>query len=313
MKKIKSKAIRFRYYVLLIVLFAAVGTVMLVISKASTSTASIQPETATLTGNVSKVTDTTSSNANAVKFGVTSTSSPSGQAMPVGNLPGWTQVFTDDFTTNVPLGSFPSAVSNKWGAYPDGWQDTTKNGTYMPSKVMSIANGVMNMHLFTENGVHMVTAPNPRVNGSNTGQLYGRYVIRFKSDAIPGYKTAWMLWPDSYQWTDGEVDFPEADLTNVIKGYSHDINGAPRNNAWAMNTNVPMAGAWHTAVIEWTPTALRYILDGKSYQTTTLAAIPTKPMHWLLQTETMLTSTPPPDDANGNITIDWVAIYRYTP
>jgi len=36
---------------------------------------------------------------------------PSGQAMPVGNLPGWTQIFTDDFTTNVPLGSFPEAVS----------------------------------------------------------------------------------------------------------------------------------------------------------------------------------------------------------
>ena len=27
--------------------------------------------------------------------------SPSGEEMPVGDLPGWHQVFTDDFTTNV--------------------------------------------------------------------------------------------------------------------------------------------------------------------------------------------------------------------
>ena len=48
------------------------------------------------------------------------------------------QVFADDFSTNVPLGSFPAAVSSSWGnSYPDGWKDTTKNGTYMPSKVVS--------------------------------------------------------------------------------------------------------------------------------------------------------------------------------
>src|SRR5438552_671366 len=43
--------------------------------------------------------------------------SPSGQAMPVGDLAGWHQVFTDDFTTSVSQGSFPSAVATKWSAY----------------------------------------------------------------------------------------------------------------------------------------------------------------------------------------------------
>src|SRR5215472_1874929 len=33
--------------------------------------------------------------------------SPSGEPMPVGDIPGWHQVFSDDFTTDVPLGSFP--------------------------------------------------------------------------------------------------------------------------------------------------------------------------------------------------------------
>jgi hypothetical protein len=39
--------------------------------------------------------------------------SPSGADMPLGDLPGWRQIFTDDFTTVVPLESFPSAVSTK--------------------------------------------------------------------------------------------------------------------------------------------------------------------------------------------------------
>src|ERR1700741_1268265 len=33
-------------------------------------------------------------------------SDPSGVAMPKGNLPGWKQVFSDDFATSVPLGGF---------------------------------------------------------------------------------------------------------------------------------------------------------------------------------------------------------------
>ena len=30
-------------------------------------------------------------------------------------------MFTDNFTENVPLGSFPAAVSGKWTAYPYPW------------------------------------------------------------------------------------------------------------------------------------------------------------------------------------------------
>src|SRR5690348_14870075 len=91
---------------------------------------------------------------------------PSGQAMPVGNLPGWTQAFTDNFTENVPVGSFPAAVSGKWTAYPYPWKDTSGNGTYDPKKVVSIGNGVMNLYLHTANGVHMVSAPEPIIAGA---------------------------------------------------------------------------------------------------------------------------------------------------
>ena len=70
--------------------------------------------------------------------------------------PGWKQTFTDDFTRDVPLGQFPAAASDKWGAYRDGWTDTTKRGTYAPSKAVSVPNGVLDYAVHTEAGVHLV-------------------------------------------------------------------------------------------------------------------------------------------------------------
>ena len=61
--------------------------------------------------------------------------------MPVGDLPGWKQVFTDDFNAPVPLGSFPAAVSARWGAYSNTSHDTTGNGRYYSEKVLSVSDG----------------------------------------------------------------------------------------------------------------------------------------------------------------------------
>ena len=236
------------------------------------------------------------------------TSDPSGEAMPVGDIPGWHQVFADDFTTDVPLGSFPSAIANRWKAYPDGSKDTSGNGTYYPSKVVSIQNGVMNVYVHTENGVHMVAAVGPILpNQVGSSQLYGRYAIRFKADPVPGYKTAWLLWPDSEVWPrDGEIDFPEGGLASNICGYMHYQNGTSGGDQDKYCTPTTYT-SWHTAVIEWLPTRLTFLLDGQVVGNST-SRIPNTPMHWVIQTETSLASVPT-DTAAGNVQIDWVAMY----
>jgi beta-glucanase (GH16 family) len=233
-------------------------------------------------------------------------------ALPVGDLPGWHQVFRDDFTVDVPLGSFPEAVADRWGnSYPDGWHDTSGNGTYFPSKVVSIQNGVMDLYLHTENGVHLVAAPVPTIPesaNSKGGILYGRYVVRFRSDPVPGYKTAWLLWPDSGIWPrDGEIDFPEGNLDGFISAYMHYQNGTSGSDQNVYSTEAAYM-SWHTAVIEWTPTACTFILDGQMIGTST-SRIPDTPMHWVLQTETDLNGIPPRDSAAGHVQIDWVAVY----
>ncbi|HEV3173235.1 MAG TPA: glycoside hydrolase family 16 protein [Actinocrinis sp.] len=249
---------------------------------------------------------------------------PSGQPMPVGDIPGWHQIFADDFLTDVPVGGFsgcdpvrricsglPSDVASKWWAYPDGWPDTDQQGIYTPSKTISISDGMMRLDLHTENGVHMVAAPLPKIpgaSGSEGGQVYGRYAIRFLVEQpTPGYKVAWLLWPDSENFPeDGEIDFPEGNLVGVINAYMHHMNGTSDMDQDAYQTSVRISSGWHTAVIEWTAQAVDFLLDGATIGTST-SRVPSTPMHWVIQSETDGVT---PDSSTAVILIDWVAIYR---
>jgi Glycosyl hydrolases family 16 len=256
---------------------------------------------------------------------------PSGAPMPVGDLPGWHQVFADDFTSSAPLGSFSgcsasnsiltshcsglsAAADAKWWAYPDGWKDTTGNGTYEPSQVISIGNGMMDLYLHTANGIHMVSAPVPKIPGATGpggGVTSGRFSIRFRAGAVPGYKTAWLLWPDTNVWPrDGEIDFPEADLNNTIDAFMHRQGGSSGSDQDAYLSNATYAG-WHTATIDWRATACTFILDDKVIGTST-SNIPATPMHWVLQTETSLDQPAPNSSAAGHVQIDWVTAYAPT-
>ena len=232
-----------------------------------------------------------------------SPSGPSGVAMPVGDLPGWRQVFTDDFTTNVPLGSFPAAVSTKWGAYLEGWKDTSKNGTYSPGRVVSIHDGVLDKYLHSENGVPLVAALTPKLPANMSA---GRYAIRFKADPVPRYKTAWLLWPDSEVWPrDGEIDFPEGDLDGTIHAFMHRQNGTSGGDQDAYSTTARYT-SWHTAILEWSPGRCAFILDGNTIGVST-SRVPSTPMHWVIQTETALSGEKP--TGSGHVLIDWVAVW----
>jgi hypothetical protein len=227
--------------------------------------------------------------------------------MPATDLPGWRLTFNDDFNQNVSRGSFPSAVSSKWSAYPSPWKDTSRNGTYSP-EIVSQANGLLDVWLHTENGVHKVAALMPKTGD----MLYGRYAIRFKSDPVPGYKTAWLLWPQSGVWPrDGEIDFPEGDLDSTISAFMHRDNATSGGDQDAFSTSARYT-SWHTAVIEWSPGKVRFLLDDVVIGTST-NRVPDQAMHWVIQTETALDGTVPPDSAQGHLSIDWVAVWSYAP
>ncbi len=232
-------------------------------------------------------------------------SSGSGQPMPVGNLPGWTQTFTEDFKTPVARGGFPGPYAGKWMSY-NGFPDGTNTGRY-DSSIISVHDGVLDMNLHTRDGVARGAAPVPLVNGQWGGQLYGRFSVRMKSDSLPGYGPAFLLWNDSGNFDDGEVDFPESDLSENSKGYNHCVGNA-KANCLVVDTGFSYTD-WHTYTINWTPTRVNLELDGKSVGSST--SVPYRPLHWVMQVATR--GLVPDPSINGHMLIDWATVYKYTP
>jgi hypothetical protein len=249
---------------------------------------------------------------------------PSGECMPLGDIPGWRQIFADDFKEPVALGgwsdcsverltcgSLPATYRDRWWAFLEGWSDQA-SGLYSPSKTLSIADGVMDVYVHTVGGVHLTAAPIPLIHGraGPLGQLYGRYAIRFRSDSLHGYKVAWLLWPDSETWPrDGEIDFPEGNLDMVIEAYMHRRDATAGNDAVGFSSGVRLSGAWHTAVIEWKKDSVVFILDGQVIGAT-MDRIPDMPMHWVLEVTTTLDGYEPVDETEGHVDIDWVAVWE---
>jgi hypothetical protein len=242
-------------------------------------------------------------------------SAPGGVAMPAGNLPGWTQVFADDFTTPAPLGTFTSSVyGQRWFPYGP-YKDTSGRGTYDASKTVSVANGVLDINVHTENGTHYVAALVPH-QPQAWGQTYGRYSFRFRADTLPGYKMVAILWPDSDNWGEGEIDFPE--VTHLVTNEKMYANVYQKGNtvtyqpgpASRLTSAAPAnASGWHTATIEWLPGSVAVWLDDAPLGTFT-QGIPDTSFHLVFQIETNLVDAPPADSVAGHIQLDWVTFYQ---
>jgi len=230
---------------------------------------------------------------------------PGGVAMPTGDLPGWKQIFTEDFTTPVARGSFPGTYSAKWLSY-HGFPNTYKNGHY-DQEIISVQDGNLDILMQTVNGRPLVAAPVPLVNGKWGGQVYGRYSVRMKADPVVGYGVAFLLWPDSEAWSDGEIDFPEGHLDGKVSGFNH-CPGDPMSLCSEVPTSATYA-EWHTYTIDWTPDRLSFLVDGTVAGSTT-SNIPSTPLHWVLQGETPGFPSP---TSTGHLLIDWATIYSYAP
>jgi hypothetical protein len=242
---------------------------------------------------------------------VTPTAPNNSSAMPAGDLSGWKQIFADDFTVDAPLGTFPgSSYSNRWFPYSPGCCDTSGYGTYDASKVVSVSGGVMDAYLHTEGGKHYVNAMVAKAPSTGWGQLYGRYSIRMKADAMSGYKVVPLLWPDSDIWDQGEIDFPEVNLLTAGEKTKANVYLAGR---WQnFESNVDMVGGWHIYTTDWKPGRLTFYIDGTAIWSTT-KDVPTMPMHYVVQFESAIGAGAPPDSMAGHVQVDWTTMYAPAP
>jgi hypothetical protein len=242
----------------------------------------------------------------------TPTPAPSGEGDTAEDIDGWTANYSESFTRDAPTGQFASVYGDEWAGY-SGFGDTADVGTYSPDKVLSAHDSVLDFYLHSENGQPLVAAPMP--DGYN-GQTYGRYSLRFKSDNIDGYKIAFLLWPTSDDWNDGEIDWPEGNLAGVMspasaqKGTYSDgrMTFDPPERVYSKTD----ATDWHTATTEWTPGLVKFFWDDELVGTTTVpSGVPDAPMRWTLQAETNLDGQSVPADSSGHILIDWVKAWTY--
>lgn len=247
-----------------------------------------------------------------------------------GDLPGWDLIFEDYFDTDVALGQFPQAVSSKWGAYPTNYDDTSNNGIYDPGRTIKIEGGVMKIHMHTtSDGVVRVAAPVPYIKPPKDqggtekwpGQTYGRYAIvaRWLNKA-PGFKVAWLLWPDSGSNTsgspsgtggNGEIDFPEHDLGQNTRtsAFMHRQDATVGNDQYQCSADVDLS-QFHEFVTEWSPNLCRFLIDGQEIGKTT-ERVPYTDMHWVIQSETQLSGGKPAPNVVADIEIERIAVWSY--
>jgi hypothetical protein len=219
----------------------------------------------------------------------------------------WSLQYREDFQQDAAVGQFPGeAYGSRWTVYPDGWKDTSKKGEYAPSRTLSVADGALTFDLHDEDGTYLGAAALPKVDA---GGVYGKYAVRFRATSrAHGYGLAFLLWPDSEKWpSDGEIDFPEGELTGSITAAAHHAD--PRGTTDHFDTHARF-GDWHTATIEWTPGLVRFVLDDIEVGRST-TGVPSRPMHWVLQAGTNGGDLPP-IGAHALIQVDWVTAYAWS-
>ncbi len=335
--KIKApKAYKFAAGLVVFIAIGLVGFQLLRQSHAASWLANAEAESGALAGNAAVVTDSNASGEKAVRFSSSSgmaCSSPSGQCVPQGNIPGWTQVYATNFPGTVPVGAFSGCTNtddtaatayctglkpygsyfNDWWAYPSGWPDTAEEciegtdscpepstkipigGEYHPEEAVSVSNSEMHIDMYRpSSGTNVVATVVPR---QCMYMKYGRYTERFEvSQADPGFKSAHLFYDGGF-----EIDYPEADYGSTINAFTHPGGASfPTNANW---------DTWHTTVIEWTASSIKFYMDGSLIGTTT-NDIPNIPMSWILQNESSIEGPYASPGAKANLNIAWVACYK---
>ena len=239
---------------------------------------------------------------------------------PCGRIPdapaGWERRVRSTFSETTALGAWPGPVAAQdWRSRPDGSRDSSGRGIYDSSKTVSEHDGLLDIWIHSEGERRYVAAPIPTI-GDTVGQ---RISMCMRADRIPGYKLAFLLWPDQGPGNHhGEIDFPEGKLTptGTAHAFVHfDPKAVGENQRDAYDSGTSTVD-WHQYVLEWDPGSagsqtddqVAFYLDGRLVGRTTGVAVPDGPMHYVMQIETYLAGQPLPDHAQGHVLVDWVTI-----
>ncbi|WP_242088729.1 glycoside hydrolase family 16 protein [Curtobacterium sp. DN_7.5] len=196
--------------------------------------------------------------------------------------------FVEDFDLAAGLGAVASRYPQAWQPYPDG-----TSGIYAPSQTVTVHDGVLDARLGGAG-----TAGTFGTKAGAYDHVGGSFSVRAKATGGDGNGAAFMLWPTSNRWADGEIDFPEGNFESEPMAFHHSMTPGREAERVQIPTGVSWRD-WHTYTVDWDPgKSVTYKVDGKVIGTVT-HDVPTTPHRFMFQTGNW--------GASGNLLIDWVS------
>ena len=224
--------------------------------------------------------------------------------MPTGDIPGWHQVFADNFTGTTLDRSKWRVYSGQPGGDPGGWFD--------PNHV-SVAGGNLVISGYKDPADGGVWATGGVSSSTGLVQTYGKYLVRFRFDQGRGIAHAILLWPADDTWPP-EIDFSEDNGANRQTDYAT-LHYGPSNTMVGNQVSVDLT-KWHTFGVEWTAGRLVYTLDGAAWATVRNANVPSVPMvldiqtqGWACGTSTWEQCPNATTPSRVNLYVDWAVAY----
>jgi beta-glucanase (GH16 family) len=218
-------------------------------------------------------------------------------------------------TLGATVGAGPDFKPIGGDEFNSGSLNLRKWGLY--NSIGGFGYGLRRPSAITQTGGNLVITAAGNTTGGmadNSGQLYGRWEFRARTDYGRGFSSAILLWPDSERLSDGEIDIAEVpyekrDLVHYILHSGPDGNTL---NGWHLPGDYSQ---WHTFAVDWLPDHITWYVDGAAvYTVTDKSRIPDTPMHlaiqldegpvkdWLLAPDA---TTPP----QIHLQVDWVREY----
>jgi len=230
---------------------------------------------------------------------------PSGEAAPSGDVPGWKLKYVDDFSGNQ--------LNYRWFKYA-GMPGGDPGGWWANSHLV-VASGMLTLAGYRDSayGGKFTTAG---VSSHLLAQTYGKWLVRFRVASGQGVSYAALLWPDTTSWPP-EIDFAEDNgkaSRQVVTASLHYANARTSHQVLRSTTDASLTG-WHTLGVEWLPGSITYTLDGKPWSSVTGSAVPSVPMRLALQTQAWNCGVPwetCPDrttPSRVDMNVDWIAVY----
>jgi beta-glucanase (GH16 family) len=210
---------------------------------------------------------------------------------------GYSETYAQDFNgSSLPYG---------WGTYA-GTPGGDPGAQWGGDSHVTVSGGLLSLNTWQDPAYN-----NEWVAGGlcqcGVAHTYGAYFVRSRVTGA-GPTNVELLWPTS-GWPP-EIDFNEtgggASTTSATTIWA--VNGASRSQQ-QFNLSADMM-QWHTWGVIWTPTSLKYTIDGRVWGTiTNPAGIPNVPMTLDLQQQTWCSSGYACPTAPQSMQIDWVAEY----